>query len=94
MYNPRSLKGSRTMRSYYLKSIRCILTALRIASKATPTSANTASHIVANPPAPRAITMILIAKARMIFCITIRLVARPILIAVTILEMKKMDHKD
>ena len=32
--------------------IRCNLTAFKIANNATPTSAKTASHIVAKPPAP------------------------------------------
>lgn len=61
--------------------ILCNLTAFNIAKNATPTSANTASHIVAIPPAPKMSTMALTPKARVMFCHTIRRVERPILIA-------------
>lgn len=44
--------------------IRCSLTAFKIANKATPTSANTASHMVAMPNAPSISTRILTPKAR------------------------------
>ena len=60
--------------------------ALSIARKATPTSAKTASHIVAIPIAPKIITMIFTPKAKPIFCQTIRRVERPIFIALAIFE--------
>ena len=56
-----------------------------IANKATPTSANTASHMVANPPAPNINTRILTVIAKLIFCHTIFLVCLPIIIAIGIL---------
>ena len=61
--------------------ILCNLTAFNIANNATPTSANTASHIVAKPPAPNIKTTTLTPKAKMIFCQTIFRVERLILIA-------------
>src|SRR5690606_18066468 len=70
---------------YYLNFIRCILTAFNIANNATPTSANTASHIVANPPAPSINTMAFTPNAKAIFCQTIFFVCLPILIAIGIL---------
>ena len=45
--------------------------AFNTAIKATPTSANTASHILAKPVAPKIITIIFIPKANIIFCHTI-----------------------
>jgi len=51
---------------------------------ATPTSAKTASHMEANPPAPRVNTINLTEKANVIFCQTICLVFLPMLIAVAI----------
>lgn len=48
-----------------------ILTAFKIASKATPTSAITASHSVARPPAPKISTNTFTPMARQIFCQTI-----------------------
>ena len=56
----------------YQNFIRCIRIAFRIASNATPTSAKTASHIVATPPAPSMRTIILMPMARPMFCHTIR----------------------
>ena len=47
--------------------IRCNLTAFKIANNATPTSANTASHIVARPPAPKTSTTAFTPKASAIF---------------------------
>lgn len=47
------------------------LMALRIAITATPTSPNTASHIVAIPIAPRERIMALTPNAKTIFCQTI-----------------------
>ena len=60
--------------------------AFRIASKATPTSANTASHMVAMPTAPNSNTASFTPKARMMFCQTIRRVARPMRMAVATLD--------
>lgn len=57
-----------------------------MARKAAPTSAKTASHIVAIPKAPKTITAILTPNAKPIFCQTICLVERPIFIALAILE--------
>jgi hypothetical protein len=59
--------------------------AFNIAKKATPTSANTASHMVANPPAPNKSTIALTTKAKPIFWYTTFFVAFAILIAATIL---------
>jgi hypothetical protein len=42
-----------------------------MANKAIPTSANTASHIVAKPPAPKIKTISLTPNASTIFCHTI-----------------------
>ena len=61
-------------------------TAFRIASKATPTSAITASHKVATPPAPKISTTTFIAIASEMFCHTMFLVIFPIFITDTILE--------
>lgn len=45
--------------------------AFKIANTDTPTSANTASHIVAIPNAPRVKKMALTPNAKIIFCHTI-----------------------
>ena len=55
-------------------SFFCILTALSIANRATPTSANTASHKVAMPIAPIIKTITLTPIAKTMFCQTIRFV--------------------
>ncbi len=60
-------KNHPCLRILYFKT----LVALKIAAKATPTSAKTASHMVANPKAPKAINMPLTNMAKMIFCQTI-----------------------
>ena len=52
-----------------------------MASKATPTSANMASHIVAIPPAPNSNTNNFTPNAIDIFCHTVRWVCFPIFIA-------------
>lgn len=57
---------------------------VKMATKATPTSAKTASHRVAIPPAPNINTINFTPKAKLMFCITIRRVNCPILIAVAI----------
>ena len=59
------------------------LTALSIATKATPISANTASHMEATPHVPRKIKIILIPSAKDIFCQTIILVFLATAMAVT-----------
>ena len=56
---------------YDLNFICIIRIAFSIAISDTPTSANTASHIVASPPAPRIRTMPFTANANVIFCHTI-----------------------
>ena len=66
--------------------MRCNLTAFNIANNATPTSAKTASHIVAKPPAPNIRTITFTPNANMIFCQTILRVERLILIALTTFE--------
>ena len=57
-----------------------------MANKATPTSAITAAHIVANPTVPKIKTKILTPKAKEMFCQIIFLAATPIAIAVATLE--------
>lgn len=54
------------------------LMAFKIAITDTPTSANTASHILAAPKAPIARTINFTPRAKTIFCITIRSVLREI----------------
>ena len=66
---------------YYFYFIRSILTELRIANKATPVSAKTASHIFAIPKAPRIRTRTLKARAKIIFCLTIFIVCFEILVS-------------
>lgn len=53
---------------YFYHSIRCNRTAFKIANNATPTSANTAAHIVAKPLAPNISTIIFTPNAKVIFC--------------------------
>ena len=60
--------------------------AFRMASMATPTSANTASQRVAMPQAPNASTANLMPNARTIFCQTMRRVCRPARMAVAIFD--------
>ena len=50
----------------------CTRMAFTMAIRATPTSAKTASHRVASPPAPKASTNSLTPKASEMFCHTIR----------------------
>ncbi len=57
-----------------------------MATKATPTSAITASHKLATPPAPKTSTITFTVMARKIFCQTIFLVIFPILISFWIVE--------
>ena len=63
-----------------------ILTAFNIASRETPTSAKTASHMVAKPKPPKTRTINLTENANTIFCMTTCLVALAILIEVAILD--------
>ncbi len=56
-----------------------ILIALKTAMRATPTSANTASHIVASPRIPSPIKDSLTARAKIMFCQTILCVLLAIL---------------
>ena len=56
-----------------------------MATNETPTSANTASHIVAKPMAPKMRKIPFTPKARPIFCHTMRRVERPIWIPRAIL---------
>lgn len=67
--------------------------AFKIASSATPTSAKTASHKVAMPPAPRRSTIAFTDVARMIFCQTIERVIFPARMAETILVLGKEKSK-
>ena len=57
-----------------------------MANRATPTSANTASHMVAKPPAPRINTIAFTTNAIVIFCHTIFFVCFPMFIAIGILD--------
>ncbi len=61
------------LKSYYsLKEINFnVRIAFKIAITETPTSANTASHILATPNAPRSSTSAFIKSAKTIFCFTI-----------------------
>ena len=59
---------------YYSGLYLNILIELSIAKTATPTSANTACHILAIPNAPRINTANLIPSAKTIFCFTIFIV--------------------
>ena len=52
--------------------LRMIRTAFKIASTATPTSANTAIHIEAKPTAPKINTSSLMIRINVIFCFTMR----------------------
>ena len=61
-------------------------TAFNIANNATPTSAITASHKVAIPPAPRMSTNTFTVMASIMFCQTILPVILQTLMAETILE--------
>ena len=59
--------------------------ALRMAKNATPTSANTASHMGALPSAPITRTMAFTVRAKTMFSRTIRTVLRAMRMAVAIL---------
>ena len=52
--------------------------AFRMAINATPTSANTASHMVATPKAPSSSTAPLTPRANQMFCLTMRRVFRAV----------------
>lgn len=69
----------------YSHFIFCNRIAFNIAKSATPTSANTASHIVAKPPAPRIRTISFTPNAKPMFCHTILRVESPIFTARAIL---------
>lgn len=73
-FSLRNQEREKTLFSWEKLSVYFFRMALRIASTATPTSANTAIHMVAIPNALRRSTRILIPKAKTIFCITIFLV--------------------
>ena len=64
----------------------CTRMAFTMAIRATPTSAKTASHRVASPPAPKASTNSLTPKASEMFCHTIRRVCLPAQMAVATFE--------
>ena len=68
--------------------------AFRIAMTATPTSAKTASHIVAIPIAPRMSTNALTTSANMMFSLTITRVFFAILTAEESFEAVSYTHLD
>ena len=70
--------------SYFISF--CIRIAFTMAMRATPTSAKTASHRVANPPAPKISTDNLTPNVSKMFCQTTRCVCLPTRMAVATLE--------
>ena len=59
---------------------------LRTAISETPTSANTAIHMLARPTVPSSMTIILIPMAKTIFCLAILMVFSEMIMASSIFE--------